>query len=291
MTIVSSDTFQLCCDAFRLFHDDAFTFLGCGRYCHRPWPQFHFSRACIEKYGVNLHCREVLIVSGETIQDIENVPGRTPERHQWKWKCRLGRNDICTLWRDIWLLRWMLASRYELSESHWERIEDHCLGARNMRGVRPRTTANSSMGLRVLRSEARWSGLPEHFGKYKGVHRRFLSWAQSGDADLPRIGAEPEESIPDDRFDPGARPSAGGHGPQKGRRQGFGAYPGCLTIKIYQLAGELGLSLAITIIAGQVAGRTTLSPCSESARRNLLSPIRDKIPMLWSSISRPQAPK
>jgi hypothetical protein len=111
-----------------------------------------------------------------------------------------------------------------------------------------------------------------------------------GEADLPQIGAEPGDSILNDRFDLRARPSAG-RGPEKGRSQSFGAYPWSLTTKIYELAGELGLSLAITITAGQVADRTTLSPCSESARRRSLSPSGDKIPMLWSCISRSQAPK
>ncbi len=34
----------------------------------------------------------------------------------------------------------------------------------------------------MLRCEARWSGLPEHFGKYKSAHRRLERWAHSGKA-------------------------------------------------------------------------------------------------------------
>jgi putative transposase len=32
----------------------------------------------------------------------------------------------------------------------------------------------------VLRSGARWADLPERYGKYKSVHKRFVRWASSG---------------------------------------------------------------------------------------------------------------
>ena len=32
----------------------------------------------------------------------------------------------------------------------------------------------------VLRSGARWSDLPERYGKYKSIHKRFTRWAAAG---------------------------------------------------------------------------------------------------------------
>lgn len=32
----------------------------------------------------------------------------------------------------------------------------------------------------MLRSGARWHDLPERYGKYKSVHKRFVRWADSG---------------------------------------------------------------------------------------------------------------
>ena len=32
----------------------------------------------------------------------------------------------------------------------------------------------------ILRSGARWRDLPERYGKYKSVHKRFVRWARSG---------------------------------------------------------------------------------------------------------------
>ena len=34
--------------------------------------------------------------------------------------------------------------------------------------------------LRALRSGAGWHDLPQRYGKYKSVHKRFVRWAQSG---------------------------------------------------------------------------------------------------------------
>lgn len=47
-----------------------------------------------------------------------------------------------------------------------------------------RTAADSRLFVNgvlwVLRSGARWYDLPERYGKYKSVHRRFVRWAHSG---------------------------------------------------------------------------------------------------------------
>lgn len=32
----------------------------------------------------------------------------------------------------------------------------------------------------VLRSGARWSDLPERYGKFKSIHKRFIRWADKG---------------------------------------------------------------------------------------------------------------
>ena len=74
-----------------------------------------------------------------------------------------------------------MAKRYELSDEQWERIEELLPGKRSD----PRRTARSNRNfvngvLWVLRSGARWSDLPERYGKYKSVHKRFSRWAKSG---------------------------------------------------------------------------------------------------------------
>ena len=74
-----------------------------------------------------------------------------------------------------------MPSRYELSEAQWERIRDFLPGRKEHVGRTAADNRNFVNGvLWVLRSGARWSDLPERYGKYKSVHKRFVRWAQSG---------------------------------------------------------------------------------------------------------------
>jgi transposase len=71
--------------------------------------------------------------------------------------------------------------RYELSDMQWERIKDLVPGRLESVG----RTAVDNRGfvngvLWVLRSGAHWHDLPERYGKYKSVHKRFSRWAASG---------------------------------------------------------------------------------------------------------------
>jgi len=75
----------------------------------------------------------------------------------------------------------MSPSRYELSDLQWEKIKDSLPGRKESVG---RTAADNRLFVNgvlwVLRSGARWEDLPERYGKYKSVHKRFMRWANSG---------------------------------------------------------------------------------------------------------------
>lgn len=72
-------------------------------------------------------------------------------------------------------------SRYELSHAQWARIESLLPGKVGDPG---RTAADNRLFVNgvlwVLRSGARWSDLPERYGQYKSVHKRFTRWAANG---------------------------------------------------------------------------------------------------------------
>jgi transposase len=74
-----------------------------------------------------------------------------------------------------------MVSRYELNEGQWGRIANLLPGRKETVG---RTAADNRVFVNgvlwVLRSGARWSDLPERYGKYKSVHKRFARWAVSG---------------------------------------------------------------------------------------------------------------
>jgi transposase len=74
-----------------------------------------------------------------------------------------------------------MASRYELTERQWSRMQDLLPGRKETVG---RTAADNRVFVNgvlwVLRSGARWRDLPERYGKYKSVHKRFARWAVKG---------------------------------------------------------------------------------------------------------------
>ena len=74
-----------------------------------------------------------------------------------------------------------MVKRYELSNEQWHRIE-HLLpgkkGDPGRSGEDNRRFVNAVLW--VLRSGARWSDLPERYGKWKSVHKRFTRWAAKG---------------------------------------------------------------------------------------------------------------
>jgi transposase len=71
--------------------------------------------------------------------------------------------------------------RYELSDVQWERIKDFLPGRTEHVG---RTAMDNRLFVNgvlwVLRSGAHWHDLPDRYGKYKSVHKRFSRWATSG---------------------------------------------------------------------------------------------------------------
>ena len=75
----------------------------------------------------------------------------------------------------------MAARRYELSEAQWGRIAALLPGKAGDRG---RTAADNRLFVNgvlwVLRSGAHWADLPERYGKWKSVHKRFARWARAG---------------------------------------------------------------------------------------------------------------
>ena len=71
--------------------------------------------------------------------------------------------------------------RFELSEGQWERV---CPLLPGKAGDPGRTAEDNRLFVNavlwVLRSGARWSDLPERYGKHKSVHKRFTRWARGG---------------------------------------------------------------------------------------------------------------
>lgn len=74
-----------------------------------------------------------------------------------------------------------MSKRYELSEAQWRRIEGMLPGKKGdpgRHGADNRLFVNGVLW--VLRSGAHWHDLPERYGKWKSLHKRFTRWAKAG---------------------------------------------------------------------------------------------------------------
>jgi len=71
--------------------------------------------------------------------------------------------------------------RYELSETQWKRIAPLLPGKPSDPG---RTGSDNRLFVNgclwVLRSGAHWRDLPERYGRWKTIHKRFSRWAHGG---------------------------------------------------------------------------------------------------------------
>ena len=74
-----------------------------------------------------------------------------------------------------------MAKRYELTHAQWRRIAPLLPGKKGDPG---RSAADNRLFvdgvLWVLRSGAHWHDLPERYGKWKSLHKRFSRWSIAG---------------------------------------------------------------------------------------------------------------
>jgi transposase len=74
-----------------------------------------------------------------------------------------------------------MAKRYELSEEQYRRLRDILPGKAGDPGRTAQDNHRFINGvLWVLRSGAHWHDMPERYGNWKSLHKRFSRWAQKG---------------------------------------------------------------------------------------------------------------
>lgn len=74
-----------------------------------------------------------------------------------------------------------MTRRYELSEAQWTAIKEYLPGKATDVG---RTAKDNRLFVNaclwIIRSGAHWQDLPERYGTYKSVQKRFTRWAKAG---------------------------------------------------------------------------------------------------------------
>jgi transposase len=157
-----------------------------------------------------------------------------------------------------------MASRYELTEAQWSRIQDLLPGRKESVG---RTAADTRVFVNgvlwVLRSGARWSDLPERYGKDKSVHKRFARWAVGGvweQVFRTLVRDAKNEYLMIDSTIVRAHQQAATGRKKGGADAALGRSRGGLTTKIHLLCNQLGEPVDFLLTAGQVADCTQALP-------------------------------
>ncbi|HML92979.1 IS5 family transposase [Methyloceanibacter sp.] len=153
-----------------------------------------------------------------------------------------------------------MVKRYELSDAQWRRIEHLLPGKPGDPGRRGRDNRLFVNGvLWVLRSGARWSDLPERYGKWKSVHKRFTRWAQAGvwERVFESLTGDPDNQylMLDTTLIRAHQQAATGKGGTK--NQALGRSRGGLTTKIHVLADAQGRPLRFILTGGEAHDLTT----------------------------------
>lgn len=74
----------------------------------------------------------------------------------------------------------MVERRHELSESQWQAVES-VLPTRKPRGRKPRAARDMLNAMMwILKTGAPWRDLPDRYGAWETVYRRFREWGAQG---------------------------------------------------------------------------------------------------------------
>ncbi|WP_424511433.1 IS5 family transposase [Rubrobacter taiwanensis] len=152
-----------------------------------------------------------------------------------------------------------MPARYELTETQWRKIKDLLPGKPGDRGRTARDNRTFVNGvLWVLRSGAYWCHLPERYGNWKSVHKRFTRWARAGvwEGVFEVLTSDPDNEylMIDTTIVRAHQQAASGKGGNQ--NEALGRSRGGLSTKIHMLCDALGRPLHFVLTGGQVNDST-----------------------------------
>ena len=147
--------------------------------------------------------------------------------------------------------------RYELKDADWDRIKNRLPGSHGLVGF-PAKDNRSFLNavLWIARTGAPWRDLPERYGNWNTIYRRFRRWAKGGvfhrifkflsvDADL-------EEMLIDSSSVRAHSHAAGATKTDDSPEEGLGRSRAGFTTKIHAVVDALGNPVDFQITGGQV---------------------------------------
>ena len=145
--------------------------------------------------------------------------------------------------------------RYGLRDDQWDRIKDLLPGREGSVGV---TAADNRLFIDAVlyryRAGIPWRDLPDRFGDWKNIHRRFSRWAEARrlQAGVSASRSRCRQRIRDDRQHHCAGSSAQCRRPKKdGEDQAIGRSRGGLSTKIHTLVDALGNPVGFHLTGGE----------------------------------------
>jgi transposase len=145
-----------------------------------------------------------------------------------------------------------------ITDFAWQKIYDFLL---QTEGVYTRNESRSRAFMEaiywMMRTGAQWRELPEYYGQWNSIYKRFDRWSAKGIWYRLLVFCANDPDLEYVSFDATiirAHPCAAGHGKQD--EQGLGRSKGGFTTKIHALVDALGNPLRYIITPGQVADVT-----------------------------------
>jgi transposase len=157
--------------------------------------------------------------------------------------------------------------RFVMTEARWAKMEPHCLGKPSDPG---RSGANNRLFVEavlwIARTGSPWRDLPEFFGKWNTIFKRYRDWVK---ADVFKRLFEAASDDPDIAFAmvEATIVKAHRHGPRCKRgtsRQAIGRSKGGMTTKILALTDALGNLVGFTLLPGRRFDTVGVAPLIES---------------------------
>jgi transposase len=145
--------------------------------------------------------------------------------------------------------------KYYIRGSNWQKIYHILL---SQKGIRVKSESKTRLFLEgvyfILKTGAQWRELPDYYGKWRSVHKRYESWCRKGfwNLILKEISKDFDgESIMIDATIIRAHPCAAGYKKGQQDQEALGRSRGGFTTKIHAVVDALGQALRFTLTPGQ----------------------------------------
>ena len=144
--------------------------------------------------------------------------------------------------------------RYGLRDDQWKRIETLLPGRDGSVGV---TAADNRLFIEAVlyryRAGIPWRNLPERFGDWKNVHRRFSRWAEFGvwERVFQHLSADADNEYAMINSTIVRAPQHSAGAKKAGENQAIGRSRGGLSTKIHTLVDALGNSVGFFLTGGE----------------------------------------